>query len=66
MVTKLQSYKKTTRQVRIDAEVHKQLKFAAVLNNTSMTALLDKIVTAYLEELEEKNTMKLTTSNLRG
>lgn len=54
MVTKLQSYKKTTRQVRIDAEIHKQLKFAAVLNNASMTALLDKIVIAYLEEPERK------------
>lgn len=54
MVTKLQSYRKTTRQVRIDAEVHKQLKFAAVLNNTSMTTLLDKIVMTYLEEPERK------------
>jgi len=57
MVTKLQNYKKTTKQVRIDAEMHKQLKFAAVFNNISMTSLLDEIIKTYLEKSERKKTL---------
>ena len=52
MSTKLHKNHKTTKQVRIEVEIHKQLKLAAVLKNTSMSSLLDEIIKDYLDKCD--------------
>jgi len=51
MSTKLQKYKKTTKQVRVDIELHRQLKFDAVSKNTLMSSLLNLIIKNYFDKL---------------
>lgn len=53
MSTKLQRHKKTTKQVRVDIELHKQLKFNAVSRNTLMSSLLNLIIKNYFDKLDE-------------
>jgi len=52
MSTKLQKYKKITKQVRIDVKLHKQLKFDAVSKDTLMSSLLGLIVKDYFNKQE--------------
>jgi predicted HicB family RNase H-like nuclease len=48
MSTKLQKDKKYTKQVRIDTNLHQQLKLKAALKDTVMSSLLNSIVKDYL------------------
>ncbi|MFA5368936.1 MAG: hypothetical protein WC303_02925 [Candidatus Paceibacterota bacterium] len=53
MSTKLQKYKKITKQVRIDIQLHKQLKFEAISKNTVMSSLLNLIIKNYFDKNNE-------------
>ena len=55
MSTKLQKYKKITKQIRIDKELHKKLKLQAALEETVMSDLLNSIVGQYFNDKQNKS-----------
>lgn len=55
MSTKLQKYKKITKQIRIDKELHKKLKLQATTEETVMSDLLNSIVEQYFDDKQNKS-----------
>ena len=55
MSTKLQKYKKITKQIRIDKELHKKLKLQATTEETVMSDLLNSIVEQYFDGKQNKS-----------
>jgi len=55
MSTKLQKYKKITKQIRIDKELHKKLKLQATIEETVMSDLLNSIVEQYFNNKQNKS-----------
>lgn len=55
MSTKLQKYKKITKQIRIDKELHKKLKLQATIEETVMSDLLNSIVEQYFNDKQNKS-----------
>jgi len=55
MSTKLQKYKKITKQIRIDKELHKKLKLQATIGETVMSDLLNSIVEQYFNNKQNKS-----------
>ena len=49
---------RTTKQVRILIEIHKQLKFFAIERNSTISKLVDQLLLLGMEKMSEQTTSK--------
>ncbi|MFH1772866.1 MAG: toxin-antitoxin system HicB family antitoxin [Patescibacteria group bacterium] len=60
MSTNSQKEKRKTKMIRTREDLHKRLKFEAISQGITLSKLLDKIITDFLEKINENNYKKTT------